>query len=429
MKVSGLSRYSLCLSIGIAMLARCGRSQPPIAAPGAIPQSSAVVPARTVAHRVRRASSSYQLLYRFAGKRAADGGRPRAGLLKVNGTLYGTTSAGGLRNGGTVYSISTTGNEKPLYSFKGSPDGGVPTAGLIDVKGTLYGTTASGGTHGYGTVYSITTTGTEKVLYRFAGGVDGASPAGLVYVKGMLYGTTAYGGSARRCGSGNCGTVFRITPAGVEKVLYAFKGGSDGKIPRAGLIDVNGTLYGTTASGGTHGYGTVYSITTTGTERVVYSFAGGSDGANPIAGLIDVGSTLYGTTYAGGAGGCGASGACGTVYTLSTSGAEKVLYSFNGADGDGPAAGLIVVSGVLYGTTEFGGSTGECDTGLGCGTVYGLTTTGTETVLHGFAGFADGMFPQAGLTNVNGMLFGTTGGMRMGQCHDVTCGTVFALKP
>jgi hypothetical protein len=45
-------------------------------------------------------------------------------------------------------------------------------------------------------------------------------------------------------------------------VLYSFKGGSeDGNYPYAGVISVNGTLYGTTYSGGANASGTVFALT------------------------------------------------------------------------------------------------------------------------------------------------------------------------
>ena len=119
-----------------------------------------------------------------------------------------------------------------LYAFKGGSDGANPLAGLINVNGTLYGTTAQGGDSGCrytgyppgcGTVFSVTTSGQETVLYRFTGfRGDGAAPiGGLLAVKGVLYGTADAGGSCFSS-AGGCGTVFSITPRGVEKVLYKF---------------------------------------------------------------------------------------------------------------------------------------------------------------------------------------------------------------
>jgi len=380
-------------------------------------------------------SSSYQVLFRFGPRGGrSHGAHPDSGsLIDVNGTLYGTTSSGGGSDDGTVYSITTSGSENILYSFKGGSDGAHPNAGVIDVNGSLYGTTNSGGTSNNGTVYSVSTSGTEKVLYSFAGGSDGAHPqAGLIAVNGTLYGTTSKGGGSG-CSNDGCGTVYSITTAGAEKVLYSFKSGSgDGANPEASLIDVSGTLYGTTlwgGDGGGCGCGTVYQISITGAEKILHSFGNYSntDGEYPEAGLIDVNGTLYGTTEFGGGVVCeGISITCGTVYSVTVSGSEKVLYSFRGLD-DGwqPKAGLIAVNGTLYGTTYYGGS------GCRCGTVYSITDAGKETVLYSFAGHSvhDGANPVAGLTAVAGTLYGTT--QRGGSAckKSLGCGTAFALTP
>lgn len=97
------------------------------------------------------------------------------------------------------------------------------------------------------------------MLHTFTGPPDGQlSYAGLVDVDGTLYGTTQYGGTGS-CGGG-CGTVFKITKAGKESVVYRFKAAPDGENPYAGLIDVNDVLYGATIGGGASGDGTVFSI-------------------------------------------------------------------------------------------------------------------------------------------------------------------------
>jgi uncharacterized repeat protein (TIGR03803 family) len=176
--------------------------------------------------------------------------------------------------------------------------------------------------------------------------------------------------------------VFSINPStGAEAVVYSFKGGSDGAEPVAGLISVGGTLYGTTAGGGgtgcsNRGCGTVFSVNpATGAEKVVYSFKGGSDGANPEAGLIYLSGSLYGTTEDGGGVSCGSGYDCGTVFSINPStGAETVVHSFQGnsIDGGEPYASLLNVGGILYGTTSTGGGTG-CVGTQGCGTVFSYT--------------------------------------------------------
>lgn len=408
------------------------------------------------------------VVYSFPSS-GTNGEGPKAGLIHIGGTLYGTTGFGGTgtcRNfGGSgcgiVFSLDPkTGAETILHSFSG-PDGAEPSADLISVKGILYGTTAFGGTgtcndffsSGCGTIFSLNpATGTAKVLHSFSGSDGIETSAQLVVVNGLLYGTAPYGGTGT-CSNNffgpGCGTIFSVNPGtGVVKVLHSFQNnGSDGADPSAGLIAVNGTLYGTTSGGGTgtcssvrgSGCGTVFSINPkTGVEKVLHSFQGSStDGAYPSASLIDVNGSLYGTTSVGGAGTCSnvLGSGCGTVFSINPkTGAEKMLHSFqnNGTDGTAPLAGLIVVNGTLYGTTAIGG-TGTCTANLfgpGCGTVFKVDpTSGAEKVLYAFKGGNDNEFPDANLIAVKGTLYGTTSSDDEGgsDCSSSSCGTVFAI--
>ncbi len=131
------------------------------------------------------------------------------------------------------------------------------------------------------------------MLYRFGAEPDGADPqATLVNVKGTLYGTTEYGGKI------GYGTIFSVSTAGSEHALYSFRGYGDGYRPTADLIDVKGTLYGTTIAGGKYnesygGDGTVFSVTTSGAEKVLHSFGQGKDGISPYAGLVNLNGSIY----------------------------------------------------------------------------------------------------------------------------------------
>jgi uncharacterized repeat protein (TIGR03803 family) len=361
----------------------------------------------------------YFPVYHF-GNGSEDGENPRAALINVNGTLYGTTAYGGTSDYGTVFYLTPSGTEMRVYSFKGgSADGGRPEAPIVKAKGGFYGTTELGGANGYGTVYVITPSGAETVLHSFGStSADGEGPlAGVVNVNGTLYGTTAQGGA------NGFGTVYAVTPSGAETVLHSFGSTSgDGELPVAGLVNVKGTLYGTTAQGGANGYGTVYAITPSGTETVLHSFGSSSqDGKNPLAGLIEVKGAFDGTTSSGGAHGHG------TVFALKLSGAETVLYSFKGGSKDGayPDAALLYFDGKLYGTTYAGGINKKK------GTIFVTTTSGAESVLHKFSGGSqDGELPVAGLVNLNGTLYGTTVAGGGTGCYDSSgCGTAFALNP
>jgi len=204
----------------------------------------------------------------------ADGANPVAGLVQgANGDFYGTTEYGGAHSAGTVFKITPSGKLTTLYSFCSlypCLDGSGPEGLIQAASGDFYGTTSAGGPtgacdvgQGCGTVFKITPTGTLKTIHSFcseSGCPDGRNPAaGLIQATdGNLYGTTAYGGN---CGS-DCGdgTVFRITPSGKLTTLYSFDGPS-GSNPSAVLVqDTNGTLYGTTPSGGANYDGTVFSL-------------------------------------------------------------------------------------------------------------------------------------------------------------------------
>jgi uncharacterized repeat protein (TIGR03803 family) len=206
---------------------------------------------------------------------------------------------------GTVFKVTPAGIETVLYSFTYGSDGGLPQAALIQgTDGNFYGTTASAGTFDSGVVFKVTPAGVESVLYTFTGSNDGASPlAGLIQgIDGNFYGTTNQGG-----GTANAGIVFQVTSAGVETVLYSFTNGNDGGNPQAVLIQgTDGNFYGMTSSAGTGGFGTIFNITPAGAETTLYSFTGGNDGGVPYGSLIQgTDGNFYGMTFQGGADGDG----------------------------------------------------------------------------------------------------------------------------
>ena len=344
------------------------------------------------------------VLYSF-GASATDAEEPRAGVIMDSaGSLYGTTDRGGANSMGAVFKIGGSGTETVLYSFGASAtDGITPDAGLImDSAGSLYGTTYQGGGNGSdaGTAFKINPSGSETILHSFGLSGDAANPrAGLIMDSaGVLYGTTDAGGA-----HGSDGAVFKVASS-TETVLYSFgASANDGQQPEASLtMDSAGDLYGTTQSGGSNGRGTVFKIAS-GTETVLYSFgATAADGVQPEAGLImDSAGNLYGTTAGGGANGHG------TVFKIGPSGTETIVYSFGASatDGQAPFAGLIMDSGGnLYGTTDGGGAHSNS------GTVFKISASGVETVLYSFGTTAtDGQFPTAGLiVDSAGNLYGTT---------------------
>ncbi len=266
-------------------------------------------------------AAKFRVLYVFQG--ASDAASPFGAMVKGNKGRYGATYYGGANDVGTVFKLASDGTESVLHSFAGGSDGANPQTDLItDATGNLYGTTSAGGTTNCGTVFRVKPNGHETVLYTFKCRPDGFTPNGGLVMDsaGNLYGTT-YGG-----GAPNQGTVFKLAPDGTETILYSFQGGSDAAYPVAGLIiDKKGNLFGTTYGGGDAGLGTVFKLSPKGKETVLYSFKGGSDGANPFAKVIaDASGSLYGTTWAGGGSGCNGNG-CGTVFSVAQDGTEAVL--------------------------------------------------------------------------------------------------------
>lgn len=270
-------------------------------------------------------SGKLRVLYTFTG--GVDGAAPLGGLVRgVNGTFYGAAEYGGSSAGECAAQNETQ--------------------------------------FGCGVIYQINGNGVFAVLHTFSAGSDGQWPIAPLELdaSGNLYGTTLYGGGSTTavCTSEEnkgCGVVFKVDTSGHESVLYAFNGAPDAGWPIENdvVVDAAGNLYGTTIGGGASQYGAVYKVDSTGTESVLYSFIGGSDGALPRSGLVlDAKGNLYGTTTSGPTltGGCD-SATCGVVFKLTPAGTETVLYKFPG--NYDPIGDLLADKGYLYGTTMGGG--------------------------------------------------------------------------
>ncbi|HLK57521.1 MAG TPA: choice-of-anchor tandem repeat GloVer-containing protein, partial [Chthonomonadaceae bacterium] len=140
------------------------------------------------------------VLHAFIGK--ADGANPQAGLFEGwDNNFYGTTCQGGDKDKGTVFRITRDGTVTILHAFtgfvkEGDRDGANPRAGLTQgTDGNFYGTTTAGGANDYGTVFQVTADGTLILLYSFQG-ADGKSPVAdlMTGTNGCLYGTATSGG-------------------------------------------------------------------------------------------------------------------------------------------------------------------------------------------------------------------------------------------
>jgi hypothetical protein len=235
----------------------------------------------------------------------------------------------------------------------------------------------------------------------------------------------------------------RAAPAPPERPLWRFDG-SDGTNPMGSLVaDASGSLYGTVSGGARYDRGAVYELARSGSRYrfvTLHAFAAG-EGANPYAGLaMDASGALYGTTNDGGDPTCHF---CGTVFKLTPSGSGytfTTIHTFRGPprDGASPDGGITVgKDGVLYGTTQYGGTSAQCKGfgAAGCGTVFALKPAGSsyhETILYTFQGEADGALPIGTLAiGSGGALFGATaaGGALGDGCGASRCGTLFKIHP
>jgi len=364
------------------------------------------------------------VLYNFTG--GTDGLSPTSNLISDGaGNFYGTTLQGGFLGCsgvgcGVAFELSPNSSggwtQTVLHSFTGGRDGANPFIAplLFHNSKHLYGTTEFGGRYGFGVVYELSHSAKgwkATGLHAFQSGFGHPASSVVMDAHGNLYGTTseyiASGGvfewshsvkgwleqdiynAPTSCGltmdgSGNLygttnSTVFELSLVGgvwTPTVLYTFTGMPlDGIGPwTAPVFDAAGNLYGTTYSGGTTNNGTVYKLIPTKnsqgqvqwTEQILYSFAGGTDGAMPIGQpVLDAAGNIYGTTQQGGASNYG------IVFELvpvaGDNYQEKILWTFQGPDGAGSMAGLILDSaGVLYGTTPGGGL-------YGVGVVFSVT--------------------------------------------------------
>jgi len=269
-------------------------------------------------------------------------------------TLWGATSIGGPNSvqDGNVFKFKVDSVLVDLHDFgtgTGDTDGKFPGNSLIKAyNGLLYGLTEQGGANGAGVIFSVNpATGSEKTVYNMTiNGGDNAVGSLLQLSDSVLYGLTGYGGLDEN------GVIFSYNyNTNNYTELYSFGGGNDGENPGGTLIQVQDSLlYGTTINGGIYSGGTIFKYNVTkGKETVVYSFGNDTDGANPHGALF------------------------------------------------------LATNGLLYGTTDDGGSTGR-------GTFFDFnTTTNTDTVLYDFIVDSMGGFPYGNVIQAtNGLLYGLT---------------------
>jgi len=291
-----------------------------------------------------------------------DGAYARGGVaLGFDGNLYGTTNGGGKNSAGTVFKVTPTGTLTTLWNFANGTDESVPIFPLLQAQdGNLYGVSLGQYNGQYGAFFKVSSTGVFSVLHDFTG-TDGTNPNLPTWsTDGNLYGTAYLGGSPACTGyQYGCGVVYKMTPGGKETVLWNFKGfyGNDGALPAGALVQgYDGNFYGATRDGGNSancggGCGSVFKITPAGVLTILHNFTGYPDGAYPYAGLtLGTDGNFYGATSVGGTHNVGA------LFQVTPAGTETILYNFCSVSGctDGlyPETPLVQhTNGKFYGNT------------------------------------------------------------------------------
>ena len=259
----------------------------------------------------------------------------------------------------------------------------------LGTDGNLYGTALLGGVNQDGTLFRMTPAGQYRVLYAFSG-PDGNGPNSIIQgTDGNFYGTTSVGGA------NNAGTVFMLTRSGAVTTLHSFTG-ADGSGPNPIIQGRDGILYGTTSGGGTNGYGTVFKLSTTGAFTTLYQFSG-SDGENPVGAVVEgADGAFYGMTNAD------TLGDAGTVYRITSAGQLTTVCGFSGSFYAPVGALIQATDGNFYGAAN-----GPY------GAVFRVTPSGTITVMYTPSANPpnNGSFFQVGLVQgSDGALYGTTTG-------------------
>jgi uncharacterized repeat protein (TIGR03803 family) len=341
--------------------------------------------------------------------------------LGADGAVYGTLQSGGTDNAGTAFRLTTNGSFTVLASFTYFTTGGSPRGGLTLLGGTNFYGTAYGGVGGYGSVYKLAVNVNSysnsliQLVDSFNGVANGADPIGglVLATDGKFYGATTDGGSTGGGMFFNVATNGPIAP--VTPLVLSAGAGSIASL----TLGLDGSFYGTTFYGGTYDGGTVFRVTTNGIYTTLATLGGSStNGKNPYATLcVGVDGALYGAAYNSGPGNVG------TLFRVTTNGSFRTLFGFtNSLTGGSPYGGMAVgPDGVLYGTTQYGGTNSS-----GKGTIFRLNPVGTNFIFTNLLVFngTNGANPQGALLNGgDGFIYGTT---FAGGTNDY--GTIFRIN-
>jgi len=338
-----------------------------------------------------------------------------------------TCPTGAYDSCGAVYRIKPDGTVTEILNFPGlgqAPVYGAQPVNLVEgPDGYLYGTTlfggsggatgcSSGAATGCGTFYKVALDGTNfTVLHNFTYAEGGQGSPIILGSDGNFYGTAGASNFANS-------TIYKLSSTGTFTLLFDFHSGAgfnvNGIWPNGVVEGTDGNFYGTTLSGGGGDNGTVYQVTPSGSATILVTFPGdGSLGTRANGGLVEGADgafygSMRGTSYNS------LTPPLATLFRVTAAGVFSTLHTFSSAsDGFYPLITPVAASdGNFYATAEGGGNaaSGHCTYFLGCGTLYGVSPSGTFTDLIQFAAGATGAYPGAIIANSSGGLTGVAGG-------------------
>jgi uncharacterized repeat protein (TIGR03803 family) len=336
---------------------------------------------------------------RYDFQTAISGGSNSSGLIFYNGKFYGCNNSGGSNNYGTLFEFDpVTNNLTVLVHFAGAAAGGNPSGTPVIVGNKIIGTTSNGGISDGGTIYEYDlSTGVFTKKFNFVNATTGTNPEGaLVELNGFIYGTCPDGGT----GTGP-GSIFKYDP--VTEVCtqeFGFNNTLTGRRPHVGLIYNNNKFYGITSEGGLNNSGGIFEwdpitgVFMVKTEFGTLPYPWPSASRNPICvyngviyGLCDISTGTNGYI---------------AKYNLSTNSLTKSQNFNTSLGGATPRGGLIEHNGKYYGLTEKGGQ-------YNLGVLYEFDpNTGVYSKKFDFNGATNGSNPKGALSEFNGKLYGIT---------------------
>jgi uncharacterized repeat protein (TIGR03803 family) len=326
-------------------------------------------------------------------------------VIDSHGNLFGTTQNGGANLDGTVFEIAAgSGTITTIASFNSSTGTNPWGQLMIDSAGDLYGTTNHGGVNSDGTVFEVVAgSNTITKIADFSSTAGTFSTSGLIEdSSGNLYGTTNLGGA------NSDGTIYKIASGTNTITVLASFNGTNGSVPRGGVVmDASGNLYGTATNGGAYSGGTIWKLANGSSTITTLASFNSSTGTNPYASLVmDSSGNLYGTTYGGNSG----------VFEVAAG--TNTITPLGAATGISTGQLLMDSSGNLFGTTVSSGTYSD-------GTVFEITAGSRSYLKLADLNGTNGSTVQAGLVmDSSGNLYGDaySGGAN-------SDGTVFEVTP